>query len=310
MKKLFLMALLSASVVGMMQSCGTDSPPGSSTAALTVAKTQRSLLIYNTATWCGPCGAYGSPEFKATLAARDVNSLIAIDLHSSSSSYLVPTFVKNDTLFISPFAQQLYGQTKPNGYIPHFYMDNSFLGNTGTTSATMTKFADDYNSAQQAAGVEVGVAANASLSGNKITVNYKLQAFTPESGAKYHTSVIICEKSVDCYQAGASGTFTSHKNIARASALTKGGVQTAFSENAIMSNPAKDAVKEETATYDYVAVPTATKNLINSSTQSASGFDFGWWNLNKSNTGVAVIVWKYISPTEYFYVNSAWADVK
>lgn len=305
------MALLSASVVGMMQSCGSDSTPsGGGTAALSVAKTQRSLLIYNTATWCGPCGAYGSPEYKAAITARDANSLVAIDLHSSNSSYLVPTFMKNDTLFISPFAMQLYAQTKPNGYIPHFYMDNSFLGNTGTTAATMTKFADDYNSAQQTAGVEVGVAANATLSGNKISVNYKLQAFNPEASAKYYTSVIICEKSVDCYQAGASGTFTSHKNIARASALTKGGNQTAFSENAIMNNPAKDAVKEENASFDYVAVPTATKNLINSSTQTASGFDFGWWNLNKANTGVAVIVWKIISPTEMFYVNTVWADVK
>lgn len=306
------MALLSASVVGMMQSCGSDTPSGGGTAALTVAKTQRSLLIYNTATWCGPCGAYGSPEYKATLAARDANSLVAIDLHSSSSSYLVPTFMKNDTLFIAQFAQQLYGQTKPNGYIPHFYMDNSFLGNTGTTAATMTKFADDYNSAQQTAGVEVGVAANASLSGNKITVNYKLQAFNPEAGAKYYTSVIICEKEVDCYQAGATGTFTTHKHIARASALksSTNGAQLAFSETAIMNNPAKDAIKDESASFDYVAVPTATKTLINSSTQSASGFDFGWWNLNKANTGVAVIVWKYVSPTEMFYVNSFWADVK
>lgn len=302
------MALLSASVVGMMQSCGSDAPSGGGTAPLTATKTQRSLLIYNTATWCGPCGAYGSPEYKGALAARDANSLVAIDLHSSGSSYLVPTFVRNDSLFISPFASQLYAQTKPNGYIPHFYMDNSFLGNTGTTAASMTSFADNYNAQTP---VEIGVGANASLSGNKITVNYKLQAYAPETGAKYYTSVIICEKAVDCYQAGATGTFTTHKHIARASAFkNSAGTQIAFSETAIMDNPAANAVTEKSVSYDYVATPTALVNQINSATQGASGFDFGWWKLNKDNTGVAVIVWKYISPTEMFYVNSFWADVK
>ncbi len=307
MKKLFLLAFVSASVVGMMQSCGSDSP-STGAAPLTVTKTQRSLLIYNTATWCGPCGAYGSPEFKATIAARDANSLVSLDLHSSGSSYLVPTFVKNDTLFIAQFATALYAQTKPNGYIPHFYMDNSFLGNTGTNAATMTKFADDYNAAVP---VEVGVAANASLSGNKITVNYKLQAYAPEAGALYYTSVIVCEKEVGCYQAGASGTFATHKHIVRASAhKNAAGTQLAFSETAVLNNPAKDAAIEKTATFDYVATPDKLVTQINTATQGASGFDFGWWKLNKANTGVAVIVWKYISPTEMFYVNTAWADVK
>jgi hypothetical protein len=211
-------------------------------------------------------------------------------------------------LFIAQFATALYAQTKPNGYIPHFYMDNSFLGNTGTTAATMTKFADDYNAAVP---VEVGVAANASLSGNKITVNYKLQAYAPEAGAKYYTSVIICEKEIGCYQAGASGTFATHKHIIRASAhKNAAGTQLAFSESAVLDNPAKDAATEKSATFDYVAVPDKIVTQINTATQGASGFDFGWWKLNKANTGVAVIVWKYISPTEMFYVNTVWADVK
>ena len=306
MKKLFLLAFLSASVVGMMQSCGSDSPSTGS-APLTVTKTQRSLLIYNTATWCGPCGAYGSPEFKGALAARDGNSLVAIDLHSSSGSYLVPTFVKNDTLFISPFVNVLYTQTKPNGYIPHFYMDNSFMGNTGVKAADMTAKADEYNSTVP---VEVGVGAKASLSGNTISVNYKLQAYAPEVGAKYYTSIIICEKEVSCFQEGAAGTFTTHKHIVRASAHKNStGTQLAFSETPVLDNPAKDALVDKTASYDYSETPASIVTQINAATQKAKGFDFGWWKLNKSNTGVAVIVWKLVSPTEMYYVNAAWADV-
>jgi hypothetical protein len=304
MKKLFLLAFLSASVVGMMQSCGSDSP-STGAAPLTVTKTQRSLLIYNTATWCGPCGQYGSGQFKTALAARDANSLVSLDLHSSSGSYLVPTFVKNDTVFIAQFAVALYGQTKPNGSIPHFYMNNSSLG---STCASAPGSADDYNAAVP---VEVGVGANASLSGNKITVNYKLQAYAPEAGAKYYTSVIICEKEIGCYQLGAPGTFATHKHIIRASAhKNAAGTQLAFSESAILDNPIKDAVTEKTATFDYVATPDKLVTQINTATQGTTGFDFGWWKLNKANTGVAVIVWKYISPTEMFYVNTVWADVK
>jgi hypothetical protein len=184
-------------------------------------------------------------------------------------------------------------------------MNNSSLG---TSCASAPGSADDYNSLVP---VEVGVAANASLSGNKITVNYKLQAYAPEAGAMYYTSVIVCEKEVGCYQAGASGTFATHKHIVRASAhKNAAGTQLAFSESAILNNPAKDFMIEKSATFDYVATPDKLVTQINTATQGASGFDFGWWKLDKANTGVAVIVWKYISPTEMFCVNTAWADVK
>ena len=57
MKKLLLLAVVAAGLAGMMQSCKPENPDGGSTAAsLTVAKKQRSLVVYHTATWCGPCG--------------------------------------------------------------------------------------------------------------------------------------------------------------------------------------------------------------------------------------------------------------
>ena len=314
MKKLLLLAVISASVVGMMQSCKKDTPTG--TATLTVANKQRSLLIYNTATWCGPCGAYGAPEFKGAINTMSSDDLVSIDLHTSGSSLLVPYYYDGtkDSLYVSPFAMQLYGQTKPNGYIPHFYMSNSFLGNTGTTAKTITDNAASYNKnavLNNDNKVEIGVAANASLSGNKFTVNYKLQAFGPESGAKYHTSVLLIEKGINTYQAGAANNSADQEHIIRASMQTDAnGKQTAFSQTAIMSNPAANAIVDKTVTFDYVPASAKWVSALNAAFQSSLGRDFGWWNLNKSNTAAVVIVWKYISATELFYVNSVWVDVK
>lgn len=310
MKKLLLLAVISASVVGMMQSCKKDTPTGTSgTAALTVAKKQRSLLIYNTATWCGPCGAYGAPEFKGAIATKSSDDLVSIDLHTSGSSLLVPYYYDGakDSLYVSQFAMQLYGQTKPNGYIPHFYVSNSFLGNTGTTAKTITDFADNYN---KNTAVEVGVAANASLSGNTFTVNYKLQAFEPEAGAKYHTSVLLVEKSITSYQNGAANNTAEQEHIIRASMQNDAyNHQTAFSQKAIMDNPAANASVNNTCTFNFVPVGSKWVSLLNANCQANYGHDFAWWTLNKSNTAAVVIVWKYISATEMFYVNSVWADV-
>ena len=316
MKKLLLLAVISASVVGMMQSCKKDTPTGANGATLTVASKQRSLLIYNTATWCGPCGAYGAPEFKGAIASMSSDDLVSIDLHTSGSSLLVPYYYDGtkDSLYIAQFAMQLYGQTKPNGYIPHFYMSNSFLGNSGVTAKTMTDNAASYNKnavLNNDNKVEVGVAANASLSGNKFTVNYKLQAFGPESGAKYHTTVLLVEKSINTYQAGASGNSADQQHIIRASMQNDGtGKQTAFSQTAIMSNPAANTIVDKTATFDYVPASAKWVSALNAAYQTSLGRDFGWWNLNNTNTAAVVIVWKYISATEMFYVNSVWADVK
>jgi len=316
MKKLLLLAVISASVVGMMQSCKKDTPTGANGATLTVANKQRSLLIYNTATWCGPCGAYGAPEFKGAIASMSSDDLVSIDLHTSGSSLLVPYYYDGvkDSLFVSQFAMQLYGQTKPNGYIPHFYVSNSFLGNTGTTAKNITDNATSYNKnavVNNNNKVEIGVAANASLSGNKFTVNYKLQAFGPEAGANYHTTVLLVEKSITSYQNGAANNTAEQEHIIRASMQNDAnGRQTAFSQTAVMSNPAANAIVDKTATFDFVPVSTKWVSALNAGCQTNYGHDFGWWTLNKSNTAAVVIVWKYISATEMFFVNAVWADVK
>ena len=201
MKKLLLLAVVAAGLAGMMQSCKPDGPDGGSTAAsLTVAKKQRSLVVYHTATWCGPCGLYAMPEFKKLVAVNDIDNIVPLDYHSSSSSRLVPIWTKpsNDTLFIAPFAQQfLYtvsniDATTGQYSIPTFWLNNSLIGSSNIKLADIQSSAVNANSIP----VEIGVAASASASGQNLSIKYKLKAFAPEAGSDYYISAFIVEKSV------------------------------------------------------------------------------------------------------------------
>jgi len=311
MKKTLLLAVISTSVVGMMQSCKKDTPTGASSATLNVVKKQRSLLIYNASTFSQDCGASSNAEFSKAIAANSTDNLIALNLQPITNPYLSPltpiyyNSVK-DSLVIAPFNTQLYSQTKPTGTLPQFYLSNSSLGNVTVSAADIANYTAQYNSS---ATVEIGVAANASLSGNKFTVNYKMQAFEPEAGAQYYTTVLLVEKGISSFQVGATNNKMDQKNIIRASMqYDANNFQTAFAVSDIKSN--KDSTLNKTVTFDYVPVSQKWITAVNANYQTLTGNDFGWWTLNKSNTAAVVVVWKYISPTELFYINSVWADVK
>lgn len=324
MKKLLILALISAGAVGVMQSCKKD-PASTGPAPLTVAEKQRSLLVYSTATWCGPCGATGGPLFKSAIAARTNDQLIALDLHPQTSvglSLLNSIALKPgkpDSLFFAPFATELYAFCKPNGYIPHFYCDNSVLGNSAVTLQQITDFADEYNKNKP----EIGVAASATSTGNDISIKYKMKAFAPEAGADYYTSVLIVEKSVQAYQyVGNVHSSVEHKHIIRGSAKTTAtgrtslnqtvwaGAPVAFGDNADWSSPSASAEVEKTASYKFESPSQASKDALDVQLKGQLGYGYGWWNFNKSNTAVVVVVWKKVSATDMFFVNAVWADVK
>ncbi len=325
MKKLLILALISAGAVSVMQSCKKD-PDGSNTGntALTVAEKQRSLLVYSTATWCGPCGLTGGPLFKSAIAARSTDELIALDLHPALGGLSLLNSIAfkpgNDTMFFAPYANELYAYLKPNGFIPHFYCDNSVLGNSAVTLQQITDFADQYNKIKP----EIGVAASATASGNDISIKYKMKAFAPEAGSDYYTSILLVEKAITAYQLiGSTHSTVEHKNIVRGSAKTTGsglnslgqtvwaGAPVAFGDNADWSNPTTATEVEKTASFKFEAPSQSTKDAFDAQLKaSVMQQGFGWWNFNKSNTAVVVVVWKKISATEMYFVNAVWADVK
>ena len=310
MKKLLLLAVVAAGLAGMMQSCKPENPDGGSTAAsLTVAKKQRSLVVYHTATWCGPCGLYAMPEFKKLVAANDVDNIVPVDYHSSNSSRLVPMWTKpsNDTLFIAPFAQQfLYTVSNINTSgqysIPTFWLNNSLIGSSNIKLADIQSSAVNANSIP----VEIGVAASASASGQNLSIKYKLKAFAPEAGSDYYISAFIVEKSVTALQtvSGSGDVSTAHERVIRASALTNAnGVPVAFSTAASMTSPAVNAEVEKTISWTITSSPDAVK---------AKFVGWPWWNWNPANTGVVIAVWRKVNDTvkPYYLVNTVYADVK
>lgn len=269
---------------------------GNGAAAFTVENKQRTLLVYNTATWCGPCGTYGGPTFKGVLSNADI---VAIDLHTSGSSLLTPIYApggaKKDTAMIAPFAIYLYAQTKPNGYIPHFYANNTFLGNSEVTSTSITSAANTFKAAAPVAGVAVKAAA----SGNVINIDYKAKAFSALTG-DYHLSLLLCEKSVTATQSGAPGGITDHKHIVRATAYgTAASPMDAFSPTPVLSNATAGQEVSGSKSFTWELPTLATRY---------NGFK-RWDAFNASNTMVAAILWKK-NGNAYELVNVAQCDVK
>jgi hypothetical protein len=321
MKKLLFIALISVGAAGLMQSCKKETPNGGDQ-PLTVANKQRSLLIYSTATWCGPCGASGGPVFKNAINAMGTDDLICLDLHPAlgSLSMLTPIALRDDkpadSVFFAPFSSQLYGACLPNGYIPHFYCDNSVLGNSGVTVEQIKDFASSYNAN---VAPQIGVALNATASGNDINIKYKMKALNADGG-DYYTSLVVIEKSFNGYQnvSGVGNTAVDHKNIVRGSAKYSSintsttpwtNAPVAFGD-VEMSNPTNGTEIEKTAKFTYKAPSQGFKDMLDGQIKpQIGGYGFGWWNFNKSNTAVVAIVWKK-EGTSWFYVNSAYADVK
>lgn len=294
MKKLLFVA--SAVALTMTVACKKKKSDTPAADTFVVENTQRTLLVYNTATWCGPCGMYGGPTFKGTL---DNSDIVAIDLHTSGSSLLTPIYTpggaKKDTAMVAPFAIYLYAQTKPNGYIPHFYANNTLLGNSEVTTAGITSAANTFKATAPAAGVAV----RATASGNVINIDYKAKAFTAGTG-DYHLSLILCEKVVTATQNGASGGITDHKHIVRSTAYgTAASPLDAFSPTPIMSNPTagQEISGSKSFTWELPALATRYNSFKR------------WDAFTPANTMVACILWKK-NGTGYDVVNVAQCDVK
>jgi hypothetical protein len=294
MKKLLFAA--TALALTLTVACKKKSTDDGAGEAFTVDQKQNTLVVYNTATWCGPCGVYGGPTFKGILDNPDI---VAIDLHTSGSSLLTPIYApggaKKDSAMVAPFAIYLYAQTKPNGYIPHFYANNTLLGNSEVTTTSITSAANTFKAGTPTAGVAV----KASASGNTISIDYKAKAFSAGSG-EYYLSLILCEKSVTATQSGASGGIADHKNIVRGTAFgTPASPIDAFSPSAVMTNPTAGQEISGSKTYTW-ELPTLASRY--------NAFK-RWDAFSASNTMVAAILWKK-NGTAYELVNAAKCDVK
>lgn len=282
----------------------TVKPPITET-VLIVENTQRALLVYNGSTNTTASGSLANPVFDQIIAQK-TNNLIAANLQLKTLSYLIPLYFKsatNDTPFIAPFITEFFHAVAgpDTTAVPTFWMNNSYIGNASTTAADINF---QFNKNITGATPIIGVAATAKpLANNNIEIKLKAKAFDNLSG-DYHLSVMVIEKAVDGYQAGATGSFITHKQVIRGSAVQNAiGIPIAFSSNALLSNPAKNSEIEKTINFQFEATRQTVKDNYPS---------LIYWDYLQDNTGVIVSVWKKTTnPNKPFeFVNAVWADVK
>jgi len=302
-KLLFVASALALTLTVACKKKTTDDGSGAS-GALTVENVQNTVIIYKTATWCGPCGVNGGPAFKGTL---DNPNVVGLDLHISGSSALTnpytPGGAKKDTAFIAPFSIELYLKNKPTGSIPEFNANNLNLSDADgngqwdntPSSAQMITAANTFKATAPVAGIAVKAAA----SGNNIKIDYKVKSFTANSD-EYYISLILCEKSVTAIQSGAPGGITDHKNIVRATAFGTVAMPTSlYSPSAVMVSPTAGKEVEGSQNFTWELPALASRYS-----------QFKRWDVfTPSNTMVAAILWKKVG-TEYLIVNSSKCDVK
>ena len=287
MKKIFVLGLIASA---FLFGCGPDDTSttpqttvgggeGGGGTELTVENTQRSILWYWTATWCGPCGSNGSPLFKQIIDENEGVDIIAVDLHSSNSSRLTPGYTDpaDNSSKPTPAVSQIALNIRPNGYIPLFTLNNEFQGNSSLNVGSVNSKIDANNLND----ATVGVAASASADGNTITVKTKTKFFEETSG-EYHISVLLLEKDVIAPQqvGGTLDNNFAHRQVVRASVV--GGAlhtQEGISNDAIASGSISadtEVEGEYTLEWEEVAMPTG----------------FSIWNFDKTNTSVVVVIWK------------------
>lgn len=222
------------------------------------------LVNKNTATWCGPCGAWGWDLYKEILTDNKANA-ICISTYASSSSDMYNTTSAD---FSNSFA--------PSAGYPNFCaigLNRTAYSSTGgifpTTTRTNVKATVDSFVASQ---VVASTGYTYSISGNSITVNTKTKFWQAASG-EYYVNAYVAEDSVMNTQASQTGQVP-HPFVLRAPAAT-GTWGDQIANGSITAN----------ATYDK----TFTKTL-----------DASW---DKNKLVVFVILWKK-EGTKYKFVNA------
>lgn len=283
---------------------GSTSTEVAAPASSDVANRQRSFMAYVTATWCGPCGMYGGPTFKQVIS--DIgDDVIALNVQTSNSQ-LTSYFKKNgidnpDSTFIGPAFNQIFPTlnipTSGGSFsIPAFSVNNNYLG-TSNTTVDQLKGAITGNNANSP---EIGIAANMGINGNTLTVKAKAKAFKDATANEFIWTVAILETPITGYQLVGSAANNSyeHKNIVRAVVGSGGKMYNQNLWNATMASTSVKANAEFDKTFTF--------DFQNYTSLPAGATLQKWTSMTKSNTKVAVMVWRKMGTT-YTFVNGVYA---
>lgn len=295
MKKLLLLAGLAAFVFVGCSDGGDNPNPGGDADGLEVERKQRASLLYYTATWCGPCGSFGSPDFKAVLDNIPQSDLTSIDVHTRNSQ--LAAFYKNnqnDSFYYSPADRAILTNLQLPGTVPAFFVNQQY-----ESSRIPLANMQSYVTATLETDPVLGVAAKATADGNNINIETKTEFFQNAEGT-YHLSAFVVEKKVNFRQAvgGAYVENFEHRNILKASARNgKMDDQNEYGDAPIFSGSISSGeTKELNWTFEFENIGSPNAN-------------FPAWNFDPANTAIAVIIWKDGGSTKEI-VNSIMVDVE
>ncbi len=279
--------LLAATILGLigMQGCKKE-PEGNNQNnntttntgdGLTVENKNRAVLVYHTATWCGPCGSAGGPMLKR-LETEYGDDLVYLNIQAGGGnpSSLAALFTRNDTAFYGPSYGGVLSQFQLSGYIPYFYVNNKAFS---TSSESMIK---QEISTLKSAPVKVGVAASATSTGNTFNFKVKTKFFESVSG-DYHLSVFIAQDKIKWSQA-VGGTYNPdyvHPMVIRACGIGSMEWQQAISNTPIATGT--------------IAANTEVKNEYNFT-----------YTLNKSKIPNGFNIWDYVGPQDHYALVVVW----
>ncbi len=176
---------------------------------------QRAIVTYIGATWCPPCGAYGDPT-KVYIESTHGSNAITLNVQSgdaiSASSDFGPKFGSVFQTFASVTS------------IPHAYFSGANYAMTErgfyTSASSNNSAADNDITSILATQLEVGVAAQATLSGNTVTIHTRSKFYA--AAGQHYIGVYLLEDGVEAMQqiSGASAATTTHNNVMRTAAYT------------------------------------------------------------------------------------------
>lgn len=232
-------------------------------ADLAVQKKQRAIVTYYGATWCPPCGAYGDPT-KEHMESKYGSDVIILNSQGAWQGDAISSKSSFGCMFGNAFTKFVKSTSAPYGFwsgANYAMKDRGFY----TSSSTNNSKADTDIDAIIANSPVVGVAAQASFSGN--TINIQTLAKFYNASGEHYIGVYLLEDGVDAKQkiSGAADAITSHENVIRAAASTGNTLGTESMGTSFAAN------QEVSGNYT-ITVPSKVKN--------------------KANLQIAVVIWE------------------
>ncbi|MBI1308100.1 MAG: Omp28-related outer membrane protein [Bacteroidetes bacterium] len=240
----------------------TDNTP----APIVVSETNMSIINKMTATWCGPCGAWGWTLFEEIIAATENDAVEMGTYGDKNSNYYNATSQAFKTAQAPSAGWPAFCV---NGYNKTEYASNGGIYTTTTKTNVLTEV-----SRFKAAECVVSAGYRDTIIDGKIKIDVKTKFFKDgEEAYNYYVGAYVIEDKVVGYQ-NSIGNNASHHHVLRSS-MTGDNVW------GVAVGNGKAAGSEFDTSFEMAVDPS--------------------WNTE--NLEYAVIIWKNIGP-KYMFVNA------